>query len=278
MSQRGFAAIPNHVIRDSSLPASARLLYGIILSYAFGARRCTASTARLCEEAGIQRATFWRAIHVLVERKLLTVEKRKTAAGWHNTYSPRVSPLSVSDEDESEGSSQDATTGGSSHHCDGGSSHQCDTEEDQIEEDNSRVPNGTPSSKLDRGDEPQVIGSLIDYWKARCQHPSAKATSERRRKVQARLREGYTPQQIRTAIDGAAVGAFVNDAGKRFDDLELICRTGSKLESFIDRAPPMNGAHVGNVHPIRLTPQQQQAKATDARVMALRGISASDLP
>lgn len=95
-----------------------------------------------------------------------------------------------------------------------------------------------------------VVIDLFEHWQLRCSKPSSKPTRERLEKVKARLNEGYTVEQIRTAIDGAACGAFVNDSGKRFDDLELICRTGSKLESFIDRAasPIANG---GNVHPIR---------------------------
>lgn len=82
-----------------------------------------------------------------------------------------------------------------------------------------------------------IAGRLFDYWRKQCRKPpTAKFSPDRRRKVEARLREGYTEQQIRTAIDGAARAAFVNDNGKRFDDLELICRSGSKLESFIDSA------------------------------------------
>lgn len=78
--------------------------------------------------------------------------------------------------------------------------------------------------------------ALFAYWQERCGHPAAKATAERLRKVEARLREGYTPGQVREAIDGAARAAFVNDHGRRFDDLELICRSGTKLEGFIGRA------------------------------------------
>lgn len=77
---------------------------------------------------------------------------------------------------------------------------------------------------------------LFDYWRERCNHNPAKFTTERRRKVKARIGEGYTVAQIRQAIDGAARGAYVNDNGHRFDDLELICRSGSKLEQFIARA------------------------------------------
>lgn len=84
-----------------------------------------------------------------------------------------------------------------------------------------------------------ILRALFDYWQTRCRassSPPPKFTSERRQKLAARLREGYDPDDIRRAIDGAAVGAFVDDKGKRFDDLELICRNGSKLESFMARA------------------------------------------
>lgn len=87
---------------------------------------------------------------------------------------------------------------------------------------------------------PDPVRCLFDYWKATCRHPQALPTRERLAKVRARLGEGYTEDQIRQAINGAARAAFVNDAGKRFDDLELICRNGSKLESFIDRADGPN--------------------------------------
>lgn len=81
-----------------------------------------------------------------------------------------------------------------------------------------------------------TVAELFEYWQDQCDHPQAKLTPDRRRKIGARLREGYTPEQIRQAIDGAARAAFVNDDGKKFDDIELICRTGAKLELFIDRA------------------------------------------
>lgn len=86
-----------------------------------------------------------------------------------------------------------------------------------------------------------TVRELFAYWQQQCQHPQSRLTSERRRKCEARLREGYTAEQGRTAIDGAARAAFVNDQGKRFDDFELIFRSGSKLEAFIERAR-LNGA------------------------------------
>jgi len=79
------------------------------------------------------------------------------------------------------------------------------------------------------------VRELFAYWQEQCGHPQAKLSPERRGKIEGRLREGFTAPQIQEAIDGAARGAFVNEAGKRFDDIELICRNATKLESFIGR-------------------------------------------
>lgn len=117
-------------------------------------------------------------------------------------------------------------------------------EEEEKEEDNP-----TTSSQLD---EVRIENELFSHWVGTCGHPHAKFTRDRRQKVRARLREGYTPEQIRHAIDGAARNAFVNDAGKRFDDLELICRNGSKLEDFIGRAGPTQAAPVRSVSSVEL--------------------------
>jgi len=110
------------------------------------------------------------------------------------------------------------------------------TEQDRTEE------NPNTSSQLD---EMRTVRDLFGYWQQQCRHPQAKLTRDRGRKVLARLREGYTPEQVQQAIDGAARAAFVNDDGKRFDDLELICRNGSKLEDFIGRAAKANGTGPG---------------------------------
>jgi hypothetical protein len=95
-------------------------------------------------------------------------------------------------------------------------------------------PDQTSTTNEDKS-SPSEIDELFAYWQQQCGHPNATLSAERRRKIAGRLREGFKPQQIREAIDGAARGAFVNETGRRFDDIELICRNASKLESFIGR-------------------------------------------
>jgi hypothetical protein len=63
----------------------------------------------------------------------------------------------------------------------------------------------------------------------------AKLTAKRKTKVSARLDDGYDVETILLAIDGCARSPYhmgKNDTGTVYDDLELICREGDKLEQF----------------------------------------------
>lgn len=89
------------------------------------------------------------------------------------------------------------------------------------------------------------VKTIFSYWQERLNHPNSKLTAERQRKIEARLREGYTIGQIKQAIDGCASSSFhrgENDQRRSYDDLELICRNGSKLETFIALAAPRKGS------------------------------------
>jgi len=85
------------------------------------------------------------------------------------------------------------------------------------------------------GDEKRGEDILFAYWQTKCSRPRSKFTEHRRRALRARRREGYDWQTIRLAIDGAAARPYVVD-GRKYDDLELICRNGSKLEDFAARS------------------------------------------
>lgn len=88
--------------------------------------------------------------------------------------------------------------------------------------------------------------AVFAYWKATLGHPDAKLTPKRSRLLGERLRDGYTPEQLRRAIDGCRASEWhmgANDRGEVYDDLSLIMRDGDHVERFIalaDRphAPP----------------------------------------
>jgi hypothetical protein len=82
------------------------------------------------------------------------------------------------------------------------------------------------------------VREVFGYWAVKQSHltgttPSnLKLTKDRRGKIEARLREKYTVEDLKLAVDGVFSTAF--NVEKRFTDLELICRNASKLDRFID--------------------------------------------
>lgn len=119
---------------------------------------------------------------------------------------------------------------GSSHPSEGGS---------------STPRHATPTPRENNNAELRsAVTECFAYWQERCNHPQAALSPDRRGKLEARLRErarlgGGIPraiQDVRQAIDGAAAAPFIDEKGKRFDDIELVCRNGSKLEDFMGRA------------------------------------------
>lgn len=108
----------------------------------------------------------------------------------------------------------------------------------------------------------EAVQRIFDYWQRRAGKPKARLTPERASRVLARLRQGYSEAEIRAAIDGCLGSEFhqgQNDAGTVYDDLEMICRTGSRVERF--------SALAGGARP---TPASTPAEQADERQRALR--------
>lgn len=98
------------------------------------------------------------------------------------------------------------------------------------------TPINQPNQPNNGAGRASPVVEVFDHWRAVMAHPVAKLTPEREKAVRARLRDGYTVEEIKAGIDGCRASPFhmgQNDGQKRHDDLTLICRTGSKLESFM---------------------------------------------
>lgn len=122
---------------------------------------------------------------------------------------------------------------------------------DSIKESNESTPNQEP---LTKNQEPLTINQdkeqpsaeanepflIFSYWKEIMKkNEGAKLTAKRLKAVKARLKEGYTLDQIKQAIYGCSVTPHnqgKNDQGKVFDCLELICRSGENIERFAGNA------------------------------------------
>lgn len=115
------------------------------------------------------------------------------------------------------------------------------------------VPDPEPDNKKPLPPEGGTVSkanqafSIFQYWCSVMGKNigSSKLTPKREKAINARLKDGYTPEQIKSAIDGCRADPFSmgkNDRQKPFNDIELICRTGEKLESFL----PENSAGSGS--------------------------------
>lgn len=101
----------------------------------------------------------------------------------------------------------------------------------------SKVLEPPPTNDRAAKQENEVIGALFSHWQDRMVSPRSKLTPNRRDKIRARLREGYTPKQLRQAIDACAASDFhlgQNDRGQKYNDLTLIFRNGENVERFLE--------------------------------------------
>jgi uncharacterized phage protein (TIGR02220 family) len=77
---------------------------------------------------------------------------------------------------------------------------------------------------------------VFEYWSQIMNHSKAIMDSKRRRVIDARLKEGYSVEQLKQAIDGCKASSFhqgQNDRQQIYDDIELICRSASNVDKFI---------------------------------------------
>jgi hypothetical protein len=86
----------------------------------------------------------------------------------------------------------------------------------------------------------QAEADLFAHWQELCHHEQAKFSKERRSCIRARRRV-FSDDQLRRAIYGASIAAYIDDSGKRHDDLTLVFRNDSKVEDFIERADRHDG-------------------------------------
>lgn len=102
------------------------------------------------------------------------------------------------------------------------------------------VQTATPAKTLGKRTEiTRIEREVFNHWRETMGRPTAKLTPDRRVKIRARAREGYTLAQMKMAIDGCASSTYhmgSNDQGTTYNDISLIFRTGSKLEDFMMRS------------------------------------------
>ena len=87
------------------------------------------------------------------------------------------------------------------------------------------------------------VRHVFDYWRNATEHHQAKLGDKRRKAIASRLKEGYSTDELKRAIDGCLVSPWhqgQNGNKRKYDDIELICRDASKVDQFISLAGQQN--------------------------------------
>lgn len=83
---------------------------------------------------------------------------------------------------------------------------------------------------------------VFEFWKATFNSPKTVLTEKRKKKIEARLEQGYSVEDIKKAILNCSKSDYhmgKNDRGTVYNDIELICREPEKLDRFISMSTPV---------------------------------------
>lgn len=103
---------------------------------------------------------------------------------------------------------------------------------------------------------------IFAYWQKATGKSRARPSSDKRDKVYARIREGFSEADICRAIDGC-VGDEWHAERSKFD-LPYICQNATTLEGFIERA----GGSVASTERVVPEPREAELEALQERQMA----------
>lgn len=82
---------------------------------------------------------------------------------------------------------------------------------------------------------------VFEHWKAVMGHPNAKFGDEREKAISAMFKEGFTVDDLKSAVDGCKADPWYqgqNDRNKVYDSIVLICRNTEQVEKFMASAKP----------------------------------------
>ena len=77
---------------------------------------------------------------------------------------------------------------------------------------------------------------IFTYWKTLLKHPRSMLDDRRSKTIIARLKDGYSKDDLKLAVFGCAHSRFHQGENERrqvFDSIELICRNADKVDQFM---------------------------------------------
>lgn len=86
---------------------------------------------------------------------------------------------------------------------------------------------------------------VFGFWREHMKHQKAALDTKREKAITARLRDGYSVDDLLLAVKGCKLTPHnmgKNDRNQVYDDIELICRDAAHVDRFIKTASSQNGS------------------------------------
>lgn len=87
-----------------------------------------------------------------------------------------------------------------------------------------------------RGAVSDHAASVFEHWKTVMGSPRSRPDAKRLKLIAARIKDGYTPDQLKMAITGCSMSAWhmgKNNRNRPFNGIDLICRDAAKVDQFL---------------------------------------------
>lgn len=201
---------------DYAKQSHARLLVMLKLAdHASDDGECYPSQNTIATKCGLARPTVNRIIRELEADGKLVVAKVNKTDGKHNRYTLQFRNYVTDDDTLCHPTLQGMSPTMTGYVTDDDTNHQLTINE--------------PS-------ENHRIKEIFEFWKTTMSlNGNTILTNERKARIKDRLKQGYTIERIKNAIVGCSVSPHhcgQNDTRTVYNDIELICRTGAKVEFF----------------------------------------------
>ncbi|WP_446089869.1 replication protein [Acinetobacter sp. 1124_18A] len=225
--EEGYTRMPNSLIDDqimAQLNDKAFKCLMLIVRQTSGFDRTlhTIAITQFQKYCGIKkRDTVMSCIKELEDKKIIFVS-RKT--GCLNEYSINTNP-SLETVLPPNGTSTIKGDGASTTKRDG----------------TSPVKRGTNKETL-KETLKENIYVIFEFWKTTFNSSKTVLTEKRKKKIEARLEQGYSVEDIKKAIVNCSKSDYhmgKNERGTVYNDIELICREPEKLDRFISMSTPV---------------------------------------
>lgn len=96
-----------------------------------------------------------------------------------------------------------------------------------------------PEKTEEASKQPDPVRQVFCHWQAEHNHPTAKLDDKRRKRIQARLAQGFTVGELCKAISGARFDTWLmgkNPTNKRYDGIDTLLRDAAQVEKLRDLA------------------------------------------